>query len=283
MNTWNSKNMVSWRFIQCLINTVWGSWSLLVKLLPGGRGRAFSAHILNRLIGLPVRTVSGVKLELLPVSSADQWTANHLEGGTVIHEAMQYFLWPGGTFIDVGANIGLFSIYAAKTFGAEVLAVEPSKRERRRLERNMKMNGTDFEVIPFALGERDGEAAFEVDVEGSHLMNRIRAFDVKSGYDLVLMRRFDGVFSGVELDSIALVKIDVEGYEMAVLRGMTGMIDRMRKTTFVIEVSPQWLTENGSGSEELYYFFESRGWRALKGHGKGFQWDEIFVPPGYGS
>ena len=259
-------------------NILWDAWARLARMLPGGRGRSFSAHLLRRVVGLPVRVVSGVKLELFPVSSADEWTAIYLQGGTAVHEAMDRFLRPGMVFVDVGANIGLFSILATKVYGARVIAVEPSSRERLRLERNLAINGVSCTILPFALGNLVGNVSFELDKGGAHTMNRIRSGGSTDANSVVAVRRFDSELSDLDPLSVGLVKIDVEGYEMAVLQGMTSMIDRMAAAVFVIEVTPAWLQENGSSADELYSFFESRGWRSTRGRGSGFQWDEIFVP-----
>lgn len=249
----------------------------MASLLPGGRGRNFSAEILRCVVGLPVRTVSGVQLELFPISSADEWIVTHLRGGTAVHEAMDRSLHAGMVFIDIGANIGLFSILAEKKYGARVIAVEPSERERGRLERNMSLNGVSFTVLPCAFGEADGAAKLSLEPMGSHTMNRIRPIPNSIDHADVPLRRFDSALRDIDPNSIALVKIDVEGYEMAVLKGMTSMIDRMVNAVFVVEVTPSWLADMGSSVHELYEFFEARGWRGTKGRGHGFQWDEIFV------
>jgi FkbM family methyltransferase len=266
------------QFSDRIKNSIWDLWERLAIILPGGRGRSLSAHALRRVVGLPIRTVSDVELELFPISSADQWTATHLDSGTAVHEAMRRFLKTEQVFVDVGANIGLFSILAAKNYGATVIAVEPSDRERVRLARNMKYNGVSFRVLPYALGEVDGSALLQMDMQGSHLMNRVAPSQAEGVGAVVHMRRFDSVLGNLDPSKIRLVKIDVEGYEMHVLQGMTSMIDRMCNAIFVVEVTPSWLTDNGSSTDKLYGYFASRGWRSTVGPKDAFQWDEVFLP-----
>jgi hypothetical protein len=144
----------------------------------------------------------------------------------------------------------------------------------------MKYNGVTFKIIPYALGEADGSALLQMEVQGSHLMNRVAPSHDEGAGAIVHMRRFDSVLGNLNPSSIRIVKIDVEGYEMKVLEGMTSMIDHMCNAIFVVEVTPSWLAVNGSNTGELYGYFESRGWRATVGPNDAFQWDEVFLPSG---
>jgi FkbM family methyltransferase len=68
----------------------------------------------------------------------------------------------GQTFVDVGANVGYYSILASK-LGAKVLAFEPSKDNRELLEHNIKDNDCDVQVFSQALSNENGSAILYTD------------------------------------------------------------------------------------------------------------------------
>ena len=79
------------------------------------------------------------------------------------------FLRPGDIFVDVGANIGLFTLIAAKLVGkrGHVYAFEPSSRIHQRLIDNIKLNNlTNVSCYQLALSDRDGEAILYVPLDG---------------------------------------------------------------------------------------------------------------------
>jgi hypothetical protein len=81
-----------------------------------------------------------------------------------------------------------------------------------------------------------------------------------------------------ELGDVQLVKIDVEGYEFQVLKGLANCMSQMRNATFVVEITPSYLARAGAGETDIYEFFRKRGYRPRFGPKSDAQWDEIFVP-----
>ncbi|MEW6269510.1 MAG: FkbM family methyltransferase [Thermodesulfobacteriota bacterium] len=146
---------------------------------------------------------------------------------------------PGQVVADVGANVGFFTILAARCVGptGRVLAFEPIEHNRALLERSLALNElTNVALFPLALGERNGEAEliqWERRNSGSfHLLRDGRRWE--GARYRVPVRRFDDVFRGERLD---FVKIDVEGAEGLVLDGMQQAIERFRPT-LLFEYSP---------------------------------------------
>ncbi len=116
----------------------------------------------------------------------------------------------GDLFVDVGANVGLYTILAAE-LGCEVIALEPQALARDRLIANLQLNGMRAEVIPAALAERPGS----VRMRGPDSLRQHLSAAADAG-PLVEARTLDDVLG----DRFAAgVKIDVEGAERRVLCG----------------------------------------------------------------
>lgn len=113
----------------------------------------------------------------------------------------------GGVFVDIGANMGFFSLFAA-TRGATVVAVEPHPRLFQRLAVNVALNDAKARLFNCAVGAADGEAVLldAADLGIGHI--------VESGAGLsVPVRRLAGILAEADVTAIDALKIDIEGYE----------------------------------------------------------------------
>jgi FkbM family methyltransferase len=142
----------------------------------------------------------------------------------------------GGVFIDVGANVGVYSI-AASRFFKSVIAFEPDPRSLPQLQRNVSMSSADnVRVVPLALSDRKSEAQlyFDPSNKGGSSLVSCAAGDaaVSVGAEISTIP-LDDFLEGERTDRIALVKIDVEGHEAGVLRGAQRMLYRDAPVLFV--------------------------------------------------
>lgn len=141
----------------------------------------------------------------------------------------------GQSIVDVGANAGIFSVYAATQVGRQgrVIAIEPNPAVVGRLKNNVLANSIDgvCSVVPAALSSQAGVGSLVVGANTaiSHLAEPGQA-GVK-----VQVRTLDEVVGAFDLAGIDLIKIDVEGAELAVLQGGANSVRRSRR--IVIEVS----------------------------------------------
>ena len=121
------------------------------------------------------------------------------------------------TFIDVGANVGAYTLIASEVSDSNVVSIEPHPATFSMLERNVRLNGRrNVTCLNVALSSRDGEVCF-TDVPGSS-MNRVELGNNIGAALRVPSRRLGRVCR--ELNVVPdLVKIDVEGHEAAVLDG----------------------------------------------------------------
>jgi FkbM family methyltransferase len=132
-----------------------------------------------------------------------------------------------GTVIDVGANKGQFSLYALARFpSAHIIAFEPLLGPREQMAR-MLQGEKRVEVLPFALGETEGEVDMHLSArEDSSSLLPIGGRQVSNfpgtqevGTTRAEVRTLDSVLADRELKRPALLKIDVQGFELSVLRG----------------------------------------------------------------
>ncbi len=165
-------------------------------------------------------------------------------------------------FIDVGANLGYYSVHMAMK-GFSVFSFEPDPLNYELLSTNLKHNGcTDVEPIQGALSDKKGAALLYRYPEknlGRHSIlpvNNSEPIEIKTFIfdDLLEERRIDP-------KKIELVKIDVEGFEPLVLRGMSKVLTSA-SPTIVAEFSPRLMEQGGVDVEEFLSFMESAGYSA---------------------
>lgn len=150
------------------------------------------------------------------------------------------YLRPGDLLLDVGANVGLYSLLAASVEGVRAIAFEPDEGARRTAERNVAMNGFGrrVEVRPQAVGPAAGTSAFST---GLGPMNRL--VHDGDGHQGPAARIVDLVaLDDAVTVPVALVKIDVEGEEAGVLDGAEGLLRRDRPVVIVEANDPPALT-----------------------------------------
>jgi FkbM family methyltransferase len=126
-------------------------------------------------------------------------------------------LRPGQMAIDVGANVGMHTLVMSRLVGAsgEVISYEPSKTIFKRLERNIKINSArNVTPLNMAVGARKGYVGF---ADLSHETNIAKSHIDSSSKQKVMMTTLDSQHDRSK--RIGLIKIDVEGGELDVLRG----------------------------------------------------------------
>lgn len=125
-----------------------------------------------------------------------------------------HLLQPNDLFVDVGANIGSYTVLASSTCGARTISVEPDPGSAHWLRRNVEVNGIDglVTVIEAALSRQPGYARFTV---GLDTTNRL-ANDDDTDAQVVRVTTLDECLHQM---NPALIKLDVEGSEAQVLAG----------------------------------------------------------------
>ena len=185
-------------------------------------------------------------------------------------------LRPGDVAIDVGANIGYFSVLFALLVGSSgrVLAFEPDEASLRLLQENCKLNGVENVVatVRAAAGAREsvavlhGSTASSVSNRGGH---RIAHHAPATGPADTSVRVVDVDAYARAFASVSAIKVDVEGYEAQALAGMGGLLDRVPGVALVMEFWPRAIRENGDDPHAFLDRLAGRGlsfWRIGGSH-----------------
>ena len=180
-------------------------------------------------------------------------------GNIRVHRLMDAAIFPGATVVDVGANIGYNTVYAARRVGAtgRVVAIEPAADNLAVLRDNLLANRIENVVVqPVAAGRahevRDLFLRGEISAVNSLFPESVYA--EVTGVEQVRVAPLDDL---VEVDP-DLVKIDVEGAELDVLAGMTRLLGRS-SIRLIVEWHPRLQQAAGFARDALPRFLLDRG------------------------
>lgn len=174
----------------------------------------------------------------------------------------------GMVFIDIGANDGLYTVFAARRVGptGRVVALEPSRRELDRLHRNIALNElTNIVTLPVAAGDRDGTAQLRIAGFGHEGQNTLGGFAYAiegAGFEPIEVARLDGIIKAQNVSRVDILKIDAEGAELAVLRGARAVLARHRPL-IIFELVEAALCQQGASRRDVLRLLEEAGYRFL--------------------
>lgn len=138
------------------------------------------------------------------------------------HAMIRRHIRPGMTFIDAGANMGDFTLQAARLVGSSgrVIAIEPAPENYSYLQRSIELNGySHARALPIALSDTDGTASLQI--LGLSTAHTLAPLPPQYVYPRVTVptRKLDSVVAEQQLQRVDMVKIDVQEVEIEVLRG----------------------------------------------------------------
>jgi FkbM family methyltransferase len=175
---------------------------------------------------------------------------------------LEAFLASGSTFVDVGANFGVYTAWASRCVGSggRVIAIEPVPATRKDLEDVLALNSlVNVQVVPKAVGAEPGVANLWVVPHASGLASAVTPADPSSAQRVqVPMSTLDEELSIAGGSTPALLKIDVEGYEMSVLRGAAKTLAASDGPAVLFETQTEFLARAGERFADLPGWFEDR-------------------------
>jgi FkbM family methyltransferase len=182
-----------------------------------------------------------------------------LEAGEIA--GLRRYVRPGTCVVDVGANIGFFTVRFARwvSDGGRVLAVEPEADNHRSLERRLARAGLagHVEVVRAAAGEREGWDYLTVNPHhpGDH---RLSVADGDG--EPVRLATIDGLLAARGRPAVSLIKIDVQGAEPRVIAGAAETLARFAPAIWM-EVDPKATRRAGGDPRRLLEQMAAAGYQ----------------------
>jgi FkbM family methyltransferase len=230
----------------------------------GALGRYIGWQAWRRLVGRPmtVKFWNSLRVRVYP-DWPYSWNAVYVR--LTEYDDMLFtlrYLQHGDAFVDVGANIGFYSLLASSASGGSpVLAIEPHPVASSRLRENAALNSfPNIHAREAAAGDRPGNALLTT---GLVDQNRIGNVEEDMETINVPVTTLDNELAGLGIDRVAMVKIDTEGFEGKVLEGAHSLLDA--------DPGPVWMVEltglgarYGSDDDSVLTMFRERGYRPLR-------------------
>jgi FkbM family methyltransferase len=174
---------------------------------------------------------------------------------------------PGFIALDVGANIGTYAIPLARLVGptGRVVAFEPNRPTCACLRQNVRQNRLgNIRVVRAAVGEHPGHSDLVVNAENFgevHLAPAATTPEAAITRARVVVTTLDAECARLALPRVDFIKIDVEGFELAALRGAVAVLAANPRIVVQTEIIPAHAARYGFDVAELVAFFAARGFK----------------------
>ena len=171
--------------------------------------------------------------------------------------------------MDVGANIGYFSVLASQLVGPQgrVVAMEASETFTERLEQNAGLNDcSNIRTVHTAVSDKQQTLTFILASSANMGANSIVPYDgpAESTFEIEAFPLPD-VLEADEIATARVIKVDVEGAEGSVVRGMVPLLERLRDDAEItVEVTPERMEQLGDSVEELLDSMRGAGFNVYR-------------------
>lgn len=222
------------------------------------RGQTAADRMATKLASLQSRSVIPLTaqglvmcrnpLGFLAVPADDLATIGALADGVLPKQGtlriVEKYLKAGGTFVDVGANVGLFSLLAARIVGptGKVIAIEPAPLAANALRATVNANGLAnvVRIEEIAAGAERGLGTLAVEPNCGR--STLLASETSTGTVVVSIAPLDEILAGTIPD---IVKIDVEGWEPKVIAGMEATLRANPNIILIMDLEPARIRSTG--------------------------------------
>jgi FkbM family methyltransferase len=239
-----------------------GRWRLVTFL----RNRRETLH---RLRPWRYPTKSGLVLEVNPKTNIDVF----IDGFSQFppHKPVLNLLRPGDFVLDIGANLGATALPFAQAVApsGQVKAFEAWPEVVADLRRNVALNpALNLEIHEVAVSDRIGEVEFAPPRPDASALGTLRNVELDAPRVKVPAITIDSLLE--QLPHVRFVKVDVEGAEGLVLRGMRRLLHRDRPM-LLIELTDEWLRQMGSSAQEIVDLLRNLDYSLFKMTPLGFE------------
>ena len=162
-------------------------------------------------------------------------------------ELFMALISPGDVVIDVGANIGVYTLISALRVGkqGQVISFEPDSRAYQMLKSNVEQNKVDglLCLSHYCLGDRNGTISFFEAIEPCLSGTVVTLRNQAQGMREIQIKTLDTALSEMNVPKVSLIKIDVEGAEHNVIAGAMGVLEKS-DAIILVEISAKNLNEH---------------------------------------
>ncbi|MDD5312470.1 MAG: FkbM family methyltransferase [Dehalococcoidia bacterium] len=204
--------------------------------------------------------IEGIAHELLLTGTYEEYTSF----------VFKQYVKKGMTVLDIGANIGYFTLLAASLVGegGKVYAFEPEPKNYNLLVKNVELNSyNNIVAVPKAVSDRVDELQLFIDrVEsGGHSLFKesARRGNINSVESVTVSTTSIDEFFGDNQSIIDVIKIDIEGAEVLALKGMQNTLSRNRDVKLFTEFTPHKLRNAGNSAEEYWAYLVKSGFNHI--------------------
>lgn len=202
-------------------------------------------------------------------SRNDWWKAMYFKCCDIqVEKNIRRYLAPGGTFVDAGAGAGYFSAIASNIVGdtGQVHSFEPNPVNAKAIQRMIDANpGSNIVLNHCALGADESVHDYYIQQFDHHTAaSMVKSFIADVGETIsVGTCRLDAYLEQKKINEVSLIKIDVEGYEYFVLKGLEGFFRKCsRKPPLIVEITPPANSDPGYSMHEFYCYMRGHGYQA---------------------
>jgi FkbM family methyltransferase len=228
-----------------------GKWRVWLKFLarPGFRDVAGGVRQLRH----------GMRMDLDPSNSIDlfcyYWNCWEPDESWILSRLLR----PGDVFVDVGANLGYFTILASRLVGTTggLIAIEPVPSTVHKLRRNLRLNAIEDRVVLHEVAVTDSPGSVRIYQPYSNNVgaNTIRPCGYPEMNWDVAACTLDDLLSSQ--GPIRMIKLDIEGAEVKALRGFAKRLSATDGPIVLCEVTDAFLREVGDTAFELFNMMAS--------------------------
>lgn len=178
-----------------------------------------------------------------------------------------HLIWRSDRFVNVGANAGYYCAIA-QTRDIPTVAIEPNPTTVALLQRNMQLNGWDqnISVLPVATGDRSGFIEIFGEGTGASVVPGWAGNPTVAGKTVPVVR-LETVVPAPAIGEKVFVLMDVEGFELAALKGARTLVEATSKPVWMVEISRTVHQPDGVGTNpnfaETMMLFRDAGYSAL--------------------
>lgn len=210
------------------------------------------------------RTVAGVDATF-KVTTPHEYNRFHdptIKGETEILSAILSDISSDDVFYDIGANVGLYTCFIGqKTTDGDAVAFEPHPGNVERIKENAELNDVTATVCDVALSDEEGSASLEVHEDVTGVVGNVSKGSDDGGLVQIPieLRNGDEMVEQGEISVPDVIKIDVDGGEAEVVRGLSETLSHSNCRSIYCEIHPGALEEYGASANVVHGVLEQAG------------------------